>query len=108
MAKTSSIIEARRDQMFPVLDDLDIQRLKRFGEARHYPKDSLVMKAGEVPEGLVLVLQGKIGVTQGGAYGSGAQIFEYGPGQFHGELSQLSDRPSLVGFPRPDRCRSAW
>jgi thioredoxin reductase (NADPH) len=96
MAQKPSVIEARRDQMFPVLDDLDIQRLKRFGEARHFPKDSFVMKAGEVPEGLVLVLQGKIGVNQGSAFGTRAQIVEYGPGQFHGELAQLSDRPSLV------------
>jgi thioredoxin reductase (NADPH) len=96
MAQKSSVIEARRDQMFPVLDDLDIQRLKRFGEARHFPKDSFVMKAGEVPEGLVLVLQGKIGVNQGSAFGTRAQIVEYGAGQFHGELAQLSDRPSLV------------
>ncbi len=90
------IIEARREQMFPVLDATDIARLKRFGEARHWPAGSYVMKAGEVPPGLVLVLKGKIAVAQGGAFSPGTAIFEHGPGSFHGELAQLSDRPALV------------
>ena len=32
----------------------------------------------------------------GGAFASGAAIVEHGPGQFLGELAQLSDRPALV------------
>ena len=95
MAK-SPVMEARREQMFPVLDDLDIARLKRFGEPRHYPPGSMIMKAGEIPPGLVLVLKGNIAVVQGGAFASGEAIVEYGPGQFLGELAQLSDRPALV------------
>ena len=97
MAETkTSIMEARRDQMFPVLGELDIARLKRFGALRHWPAGAYVMKAGEVPPGLVLVLSGNIQVAQGGAFSSGAAIVEHGPGSFHGELAQLSDRPALV------------
>src|SRR5580658_2203739 len=96
MAAPPPVIEARREQMFPVLDDLDIARLKRFGETRHWPAGSYVMKAGEIPPGLVLVLKGHIAVAQGGAFGSGEAIVEHGPGSFHGELAQLSDRPALV------------
>ena len=90
------IIEARRDQMFPVLDAHDIQRLRRFGQARAWPAGSSIVQAGEVAPGLVLVLSGKVAVRQGGAFSSGAAIVEHGPGQFLGELAQLSDRPSLV------------
>src|ERR1700733_13020756 len=95
MAKTP-VMEARRDQMFPVLDDLGVARLKRFARARHYPAGSVIMKAAEIPPGLVLLLKGRIAVAQGGAFSSGAAIVEYGPGQFLGELAQLSDRPALV------------
>src|ERR1700722_19934612 len=95
MAKTP-VMEARREQMFPILDELDIARLKRFGEARHFPTGSMIMKAGEIPAGLVLVLKGRIAVVQGGAFSSGEAIVEYGPGQFLGEVAQLSDRPALV------------
>ena len=95
-ATKTPVTEARRDQMFPVLDAVDIARLKRFGEARSYPSGSVIMKAGEIPDGLVLVLKGRIAVVQGGAYASGNAIVEYGPGQFLGELAQLSDRPAMV------------
>ncbi len=91
------VIEARRDQMFPVLDDMDIARLKRFGEVRHFPAGEFIVKAGENSPGLVVVLKGTIAVTQGGAFShSQATIVEHGPGGFLGELAQLSDRPALV------------
>src|SRR5512147_2918124 len=90
----SPIIEARREQMFPVLDDHDIARLKRFGEVRHYQTGAPVMKAGEVAPGLVLVLTGKVQVSQGGGYSPRLDVIQHGPGSFTGELAQLSDRPS--------------
>ena len=92
----SPIIEARREQMFPILDGRDIARLKRFGEERHWPKGGSIVKAGEIAPGLVVVLSGRIAVSQGGAFGSGAAIIEHGPGSFQGELAQLSEQPSLV------------
>ena len=82
--------------MFPTLDERDVGRLKRFGAARHWPAGSAINRAGEVSPGLVLVLSGKIAVNIGGAYSSKDAIVEYGPGQFLGELAQLSDRPSLT------------
>ncbi len=90
------IIEARRNQMFPVLEAGDIARLKRFGEARSWPAGSTIVKAGDLSPGLVLVLDGRIAVNQGAAFGAGAAIVEHGPGEFLGELAQLSDRPALV------------
>ena len=91
-----SVIEARRDQMFPVLDDMDIARLERFGELRRFPAGEFIVKAGENSPGLVVVLKGTIAVTQGGAFSHGQAIVEHGPGGFLGELAQLSDRPALV------------
>ena len=43
-----AIIEARRDQMFPVLGEQDIARLKRFGQARAWPAGGSIVKAGEI------------------------------------------------------------
>ena len=60
-------MEARREQMFPVLDAQDIARLKRFGEARSWPQGTTIVKAGEIAPGLVVVLQGLITVKLGGA-----------------------------------------
>ena len=91
-----AIMEARRDQMFPVLGGQDIMRLKRFGQARTWDPGASIVKVGELSPGLVVVLSGKVAVNQGGAFSSGAAIVEHGPGQFLGELAQLSDRPALV------------
>jgi thioredoxin reductase (NADPH) len=90
------IIEARREQMFPILDASDIARLKRFGELREYRAGDALMKTGEVASGLYFVLNGKVQVSQGGGYSPRQDIIQHGPGEFGGELAQLSGRPSLV------------
>jgi thioredoxin reductase (NADPH) len=94
LAITSPTLEARSHQMFPVLDERDIGRLKRFGTARRWPAGSAITRAGEVSPGLVLLLSGKIAVNLGGAYSPSETLVEYGPGQFLGELAQLSDHPA--------------
>ena len=90
------IFEARREQMFPVLDSQEIARLKRFGEIRRYERGVSVMKAGEISPGLVIPLTGKLQVSQGGGYAPREDVVQHGVGSFAGELAQLSDRPSLV------------
>jgi thioredoxin reductase (NADPH) len=82
--------------MFPVLEAHDIARLKRFGTPQTWPAGSAIFKAGESAPGLVLVLAGHVAVHAGGAFSHNEPIAEYGPGQFVGELAQLSDRLSLV------------
>src|SRR5579872_4222790 len=96
MAEGKSVLDTRRDQMFPQLAPQEIERLERFGEMRHYPAGTLITKTGKVSEGLVFVLKGEIDVKQGGAVSQRQTIVRHGPGSFHGELAQLSDRPSLV------------
>ena len=90
------MMETRRHQMFPHLDDHDIARLSRFGEVRRFADGEAIYKAGEVGPGLALVLKGAIDVRQASALGQGDTIVEHGHGGFLGELAQLSDRPSLV------------
>jgi thioredoxin reductase (NADPH) len=82
--------------MFPTLDGQDLARLKRFGQQQRWKAGAPVMKAGEIAPGLVVVLSGRIAVNQGGAFTAAAAIVEHGPGEFLGELAQLSDRPALV------------
>lgn len=96
MSDKPSIVDTRRDQIFPVLGAHDFSRLKRFGENRRFPAGTLIMKAGEVAPGLAFVLKGTIDVRQGGAVSHRQAIVRHGPGSFLGELAQLSDRPALV------------
>ena len=82
--------------MFLHLEPAEIERLKRFGTLRHYSAGTPLMKAGEVAEGLAFVLKGEIEISQGGAVSTRDVIVRHGPGNFMGELSQLSERPALV------------
>jgi len=89
-----SIIESRRDQISPVLAPREIERLKRFGEPRSYRTGERVVLAGKPTEGLMLILSGHMCMTPHNA--PDAPIVTHGPGEFQGELAQLSGRPSLV------------
>ena len=88
-------MEARRDQMFPVLPEADVARLKRFGEVRTFAAGTVIVKAGERSPGLLFILGGRMEISQNNVMGREI-IIEHGPGNFMGELAQLSDRPALV------------
>jgi thioredoxin reductase (NADPH) len=90
------IIQARRAQMFPTLAQVDIDRLRRFGEARSYGSNERLIRAGHPAPGLILILSGRVEVTQGRGIHRRETIVTHEAGQFAGELAQLSDRPSFV------------
>jgi thioredoxin reductase (NADPH) len=93
-AALRSVVDTRRDQMFPVLECAAIRRLQRFGELREFKTGELVVRAGAPTEGLMLVLAGHIRMMPRDK--PDKEIVTHGPGEFQGELAQLSGRPSLV------------
>jgi thioredoxin reductase (NADPH) len=82
--------------MFPRLDAAEIERMRRFGEARSYRAGDRLVATSEVSPGLFIVLSGEVVVSQQNVLGRDEPIITHGPGSFMGELAQLSDRPSLV------------
>jgi thioredoxin reductase (NADPH) len=90
------LIETRREQIFPVLEPEEIERLERFGERRSYVAGEPMVATGEIATGAFLILKGRVDVTQRGREGHSEPIVTHGPGSFMGELAQLSGRPSLV------------
>src|SRR5262245_41219183 len=91
-----SILETRRDQIFPVLKPADVDRIRRFGSARSYSVGEVLAEAGKALEGLAVILSGTVKVTRHTSSGDGELIVAHGPGSFLGELAQLSGRPALV------------
>ena len=91
-----SIIDTRRDQMFPVLGPSEVERLRRFGKVRSYAPGEALAKAGEAGHGLAIVLTGTVEITRRDGSASGVPIITHRPGAFMGELAQLSGRPALV------------
>jgi thioredoxin reductase (NADPH) len=91
-----SIINTRAREMFPVLEPAQIERLRRFGEARAYPVGAELSTVGQVSAGLTLILSGKVEVSQRNRSGGHDVIVTHGVGEFMGELAQLAGRPALV------------
>jgi thioredoxin reductase (NADPH) len=93
---TPSIIDTRRDQMFPTLDPAEIERLRRFGVPRAFAAGERLAKLGDVGAALSIILSGEVEVTRYDSARRGTAIVTHGPGAFLGELAQLSGRPALV------------
>jgi thioredoxin reductase (NADPH) len=91
-----SIIDTRRDQMFPVLESSDIERVRRFGKPRSYRAGEALVEVGNVGPGLTIILNGHVDITQHDESGRRRHIVTHGPGSFMGELAQLRGRPALV------------
>jgi len=92
---SSSIVERRREQAFPTLDEGDRARLRRFGAPRRYAAGEVIFKAGEPGHGVMLVVSGHVVITHGQGDGR-REVVTHGPGAFMGELAQLTGRPTLV------------
>jgi thioredoxin reductase (NADPH) len=91
-----STIETRRHQMFPTLEPPEIERVRRFGELRNFAAGEALARVGTVGPGLVIILRGKVDISQHGELGRREFIVTHDAGQFMGELAQLAGRPGLV------------
>jgi thioredoxin reductase (NADPH) len=111
-----AVIDTRRDQMFPSLKPEEIDRIRRFGDIAHAKAGAVLARAGEVSPGLMVILEGRARISRRDAHDESHMIVEHEPGQFIGELAQLSNRPSLVDVEaltdlevlriKPDRLRA--
>ncbi len=93
-----TMIDTRRDQMFPVLSAPQIETARRFasGEAQRFAPGELVFDVGQRQAPAWLVLQGAIEVVRRDGRGREEPIVTEGVGQFSGEVSQLAGRPYLA------------
>jgi thioredoxin reductase (NADPH) len=96
MTLRPSIIEQRGEQMLPVLDALEIERVRRFGECRSFAKGAAIATIGHVTPGLMIILSGQVEVSHRDKSGQRLTIVTHAPGQFLGELAQLAGRPALA------------
>ena len=96
MAQLQSIREQRYDQIYPILDRLEIERVRRFGNVRSFAAGELLWIVGQVAPGLMVILTGKVAVTEHDQFDNHKPIGVHGPGNFLGELALLSGRPALV------------
>ena len=91
-----SILDTRHDQMFPVLEAVEIERVRRFGSVRSFAIGEALEQAGAVGRGLSIILEGQVEAFQQDTAGRKVPIVTQGPGSFLGELAQLAGRTALV------------
>jgi len=82
--------------MFPVLTEAEIARMRPFGQVKRFPHGARLFAAGEPTPGMFVVLKGVLAISQRDGLGNVLPIASQGPGEFTGEVAQLSGRPGLV------------
>ncbi|MEO7009071.1 MAG: FAD-dependent oxidoreductase, partial [Caldimonas sp.] len=87
---------SRRYQMFPVLTEPEIERIRRFGTVQRYPRGARLVAVGDPGRGMYVVLNGVVAVNQRDGLGHVVPILKQGRGQFLAEVGTLSGSPSLV------------
>ncbi|WP_395332179.1 FAD-dependent oxidoreductase [Novosphingobium sp. BL-8H] len=94
-----STIETREYQMFPVLSASELSLARRFasGPERRFAAGETVYAIGDTQAPTWLVLEGAIEVQRRDGLNRAARITTHGPGQFSGEINQLSGRPTIAG-----------
>jgi thioredoxin reductase (NADPH) len=95
-------ISGRLDQALPTLSEAEIARIMRFGERRHYRRGERLLTAGERTPGMFVVLKGTLTATQRDGLGHVATIVCHQPGQFTGEVAQLSSGVSFADVTADD------
>src|SRR5437762_3402484 len=91
-----SIRQTRAAQIYPSLTESEIGRLRRFGQPRRFEAGEALARVAETGLGLTIILSGEVEITRHDPNGHREHIITHGPGNFMGELAQLSGRPSLV------------
>src|SRR5260370_35378224 len=92
----SPTLEARRAQMFPVLADEEIARLRRFGAPRRYADGERLLETGKTSPGMFVVRSGLVRITGRDGHGRDLLIAELSAGGFSGEIGQRSGRRALA------------
>lgn len=89
-------LNSRYDQMFPVLSPRDIERIAPFATPRRFRAGELIVETGKISPGMIVLLSGQVAMSQRDGLGHVNPVVDHGPGQFLGEVGQLSGRASLV------------
>lgn len=87
----------RYQQMFPVLTDAEVDRIRRFGSLSRYVKGELLYRAGSLCPGMFVLLSGKVRIVGRDGLGHERIIHTYTQrGEFTSDVTQLSSKPAVV------------
>ena len=108
-AAPNAALASRFHQMFPVLSETEIDRVRRFGKVRRFSAGELLFQVGETVPGMYVVLAGRVAIAPRDGLGQALPVATFAqmigapleemtevvPGEVIGEIGQLSGRPDL-------------
>jgi thioredoxin reductase (NADPH) len=86
----------RFEETFPNFAPGEVARMERHGERRRYGDGEALLEAGKIAPGAFVILKGHVATSERDGLGRVTPIIDQGPGQFVGEVVQLSGGASLV------------
>src|SRR3954463_2915465 len=86
----------RHDQTFPVLTAAEIERMRRFGEIRHYRDGDCLFETGKPGPGMFVALSGHVAITPRDGFGRLTPGADTGARQFRAGNAQGAGRVPLV------------
>jgi thioredoxin reductase (NADPH) len=87
----------RLPQLFPVLTEAELGRVRRFGKVSRYPQGTLLYRVGERTPGMFVLLSGKIRAVARDGLGREQIIHTFTQrGEFTSDVNQFSNKPSFV------------
>ncbi|MBB3475749.1 FAD-dependent oxidoreductase [Sphingomonas sp. BK345] len=94
-----TLLQTRREQLFPVLDTGQIATARRFASAaeRRFAPGDRLYAIGEVEAPSWLIVSGSVEVYRRGGLSGEHVVTDYVAGQFSGELNHLAGRASISG-----------
>ena len=95
--KANQTLDRRREDAFPVLSEIEIERLRRYGAPQRYKPGAVLFEIGKPGPGMFVLLQGGVEiVTRDGHHEEVPIVTHTQRGHFLGELGQLAGRPAFV------------
>jgi thioredoxin reductase (NADPH) len=93
----SVLAHPRFAQMFPVLAEAEVERVRRFGSLSRFGKGELLYRAGSLCPGMFVLLSGKVRIVGRDGLGHERIIHTYTHrGDFTSDVTQLSHKPAVV------------
>jgi thioredoxin reductase (NADPH) len=111
-ATSNSALASRFHQMFPVLSQAEIDRVRRFGDVKRFAAAEFLFQAGEAVPGMYVILSGRVAIVPRDGLGQAVPVAAFAqligapveemtevvPGEVMAEIGQLSGRPDLSVF----------
>src|SRR5712675_1229516 len=73
-AASNAALGSRFHQMFPVLSEIELEHVRRFGEVRRFAAGEYLFHAGEAVHGTYVILSGRVAIVPRDALGQAMPV----------------------------------